>query len=359
MTRRIQHTLLLIFLPLVLRCVDKVELAIPSGELPIIVDGMITDQPGPDTVKLFRGYPADGGYYAPQPIDNAILTITDNTGFVDTMIEVKRGVYVTNLLTGTVGRFYQMSILINDPIKGTTRAVSTQQQLVDAGSIDTIYYEFTSRINTGTGLSENGFNIFINASPNPASSHRMKWKFFGTYTLMTDPASLQLRIPCSAPVCPTMPPACAENCECCTCWYTTSENSPIIATPSILGGSQLTHVFMQYIPINSQTFYERYRVEITQMELSKDVFEFYEAIKRQNENASSIFQPPFSEIEGNISVVNGQEKVMGTFAASTIVKRHIYIPRSAVPYSLASQLLPADCRAVAENATLTMPSYWN
>lgn len=342
-----------------LGCVNKVDLSITSTSFPIIVDGWITNQPGPDTVRLSRGYPADGGYYAPQPVDGAIITITDDTGKVDSLVRIERGTYITQFLNGTVGRFYQLKVLIKDPIKGPTFAISTRQQLVDAGSVDSIYYEFTTRINSRTGLSENGFNVFIDSSLNPSSSRRMKWSFFGTYTVTTNPAAFLIPSNCGDPPCPLIPLPCSDDCLCCVCWYTTFEKSPIISTPSILGGSQLDYVFMQFIPINDQTFFDQYRVEIRQMELSKDVFEFYEAIKNQEVNGNSVFQPPFFKIDGNMSVDSGPEKIIGSFAASTVAKRHIYIPRNAVPYKLSNEILPGDCRGVAANATLTMPSYWN
>src|SRR5262249_16838685 len=133
---------------------------------------------------------------------------------------------------------------------------------------------------------------------------------------------------------------------------------PIVASTELLAGSQLKHIFIQYIPINRFTFFERYRVEIAQMELSEEVFEFYHTIRKQIDNASRVFHPPFFDLKGNVLVQSGQRKIMGTFAASTVARRFIYIPRSAVPHPLATELAPVDCRAVAPNASTSKPYYW-
>jgi Domain of unknown function (DUF4249) len=342
-------------------CVDKVDLSLPASELPIIVDGMVTDQPGPDTVRLTQAYPADGQTHPRTGISGAKMAIADDVGTVDSLIELGNGVYITNALNGVVGRTYQLSILLPDtnqinPVP--TRVVSTPQRLLPAGSVDEVFYELTTRINISTGLSENGFNIFINSTLGPGSSRRMLWRFFGTFTVTTDPSAITIEIPCADPPCQQIPLPCSEDCECCTCWYTTFERAPIVSAPNVLGGSQLNRVFIQYIPINSRTFFERYRVEVSQMELSEEVFEFYQAIRNQADNASNIFQPPFFELEGNLTVQSGSLQVTGTFAASAVARRHIYIPRSAVPYKLSSELEPADCRAIEKNATNTMPPYW-
>lgn len=359
MKKTINHILFL--LPIALGCVDKIDLSLPVDELPIIVDGMITDQPGPDTVRISLGYPANGRYHAPVGVPGAILVVTDDTGFVDSLIDIGGGIYITDQLDGQVGRKYQLSILLIEsgaPATSNTLVTSTPQLLVEAGTIDTIYYEFTSHINTSTGLSEDGFNVFINSSLAPGSSRRIQWHFFGTYKVITDPSQIQIPTDCGDPPCPTQPLPCSEDCMCCTCWYTTQENAPIVSTPNVLGGEQLDRVFMQYIPINSFTFYERYRVEISQMELSEEVFDFYRGIRKQSDNAGSIFQPPFFELRGNLTVQSGPRKVIGTFGASAVAKRHIYILRGDVPYQLSFTLEPADCRAIAPHATLTIPPYW-
>jgi len=362
MNKKIYLKVLMILLPLALSCVDKVDLSLPATELPIIVDGIITDEPGPDTVRLSMAYPADGRFHQPEGYDSAKVWITDNTGLVDTLLEIGQGNYITDQLVGVVGRTYQLSIRLPDIINGVpspTLAVSTPQLLVEAGSIDSIYYEFTTYNNSATGLAENGFNVYLNSTLAPGSSRRLQWEFFGTYKAMTDPAALELPpLPCPNPPCPLRTLECARFCECCTCWYTVQENAPIVSNPKVLGGLRLDRVFIQYIPINRFTFYEQYRVEITQLELSEEVFEFYQAIRKQTDNGNSIFQPPFFELKGNITVQSGQMGVLGTFAASAITKRHIFIPRSAVPYQLTRSVEPADCRAIAENATLNKPAYW-
>ncbi len=340
-------------------CVDKVELTVDPVELPIIVDGLVSTYPGPDTVELTLAYPADGKGHPRTGIEGARMAITEDTGLTDSLTDIGNGYYVTNLLDGDVGRIYQLTIRLKDTVNGGyTYVSSTPQRLLSAGTIDSIYYEFATGTDPDTDLPSNGFNIFLDASVSPSSNRRMLWRFFGTYKTTTDPSQIMITIPCTDPVCPTMPLPCAETCECCTCWYNTYEQAPIVSNPVITGGEQLNHVSIQYIPINSNTFFEKYRVQISQMELSEEVFEFYKAIRRQADNASSIFQPPFFELKGNLSVQSGNIPVIGTFAASAIVKKHIYIPRSAVPFALPTQLQAADCRVIAPHSTNVQPPFW-
>ena len=82
-------------------------------------------------------------------------------------------------------------------------------------------------------------------------------------------------------------------------------------------------ILIAYIKANKFTFNVKYRVEVEQMEVSQPVFEFLEGIRDQVDNASSIFQPPFFELKGNIQVTGGNGKVVGIFSAAAVARKSI------------------------------------
>src|SRR5258708_13442047 len=55
--------------------------------------------------------------------------------------------------------------------------------------------------------------------------------------------------------------------------------------------------------------------------LSKKSFEFFRLIRAQKEGASSLFQPPFGEIKGNVSPVNSTAPVVGLFWATSVDRK--------------------------------------
>ncbi len=334
-------------------CVDKVDLSLPSAELPLIIEGQVTDQAGADTVKITRAYPVDGNFYARQGVEGAQVTISDNAGNVDVLQDISRGYYVTQTLQGVVGRTYQLQVIV-----GGTTFQSTPERMAPAGAIDSIYFEYTTTVNKDKNIEEEGFNIYLNGSVDPSSSRRLRWKYNGTYKIFTNPAAITMMIPCAAPPCPIVPLPCSEGCLCCTCYVHERETSPLVSNPTTLGADQFNRVFMHYIPINSLTFNEKYRVEITQMELSQQVFDFYDAVRKQIDNASSLFQPPFFELKGNMQAVAGGGNAVGIFYAAALTKRHIYIFRSDIPGSFFPTEIIGDCRAVADNSTTEIPPFW-
>ncbi len=341
-----------------LSCVDPVDLSLPAAELPIILEGSVTDNPGSDTIRLTRAYPADGNTYPRVGITGAKMWITDNTGTIDTLIDIGKGTYVTNLLQGVVGRTYTLQGRYPNQNPEIT-FTSTPELMLPAGTIDSIYYELTTKPNEETGIAEDGLNVFIDATVDASSSRRLRWKFNGTYSYQSDPSLIQIPIPCLEPVCPTMPLPCSLDCSCCFCWASEREALPLVTYPSFIGGTSVNRVFVKYIPINGFTFSEKYRVEVIQMELSKPVFDFYSGIRKQMENATSLFQPPFFELDGNVKVLTGETRIIGVFSAAAEVTRAKYIHRLDLPFSVIPTVLAGDCRAIIDHSTNIEPPFWN
>ncbi len=337
-------------------CIDRVDLSLPASEFPIIVDGMITDAPKEDTVKvrISKAFPVDGAYHPVAGVRDVDVVITDNTGasYVLNEDSVKSiGTYWTTALQGTVGRTYKLSL----KTKEGTRFESTPETMLAAGTVDSIYFEVVQRKNKAKDIDEEGFNVYINAKAAPGSSLRMRWKFDGTYQVNTNPAALTTTDPETGVVTPL---ACSAGCLCCTCYVSEKEESPIMANTTFVGASEMSRVFMRYIPINNYTFNQKYHVEITQMEVSQAVYDFYRAVKGQAENASSLFQPPFFELKGNIAPTNNNNLIVGVFSAAAVSKRSIYILRADIGHTIFSEEIIGDCRAVAENSSTTIPPFW-
>lgn len=350
---RINYSRYLFLLLLAPGCVDKADISLDTQQLPIIIEASVTNDPGPDTVEITRAYPADGGFYSRVGISGAVVRIISDAGESDNLTDIGRGFYVTDTLQGAIGRTYQLFLSLPNG-----QYQSTPQRMLPAGTLDEITYEFTSKENSSTGLTEDGFNVFANSTVDPSSSRRLRYKVLGTYKVTTNPELIQIRTDCAAPPCPMETLPCATNCECCFCWVSERETTPKLVDPDFVGGTSITRIPVHYIPINNYTFNERYRVEVTQMELSQDVYEFYEAIRKQMENASSLFQPPFFELRGNVEAINQAPRVVGIFSAVALTRGYIYINRSDVPYDMVSEPIAADCRAVAPNSTNQMPPFW-
>ncbi|MGV3538869.1 MAG: DUF4249 domain-containing protein [Rufibacter sp.] len=93
-------------------CEEVITYDLPEGAPKVVIEGLVTDQPGPYTVRVStsKGYLSQGGTTG---IENAVVTISDNEGFSETLSSKSNGIYQTNLLQGKRGNTYYLKVQLN------------------------------------------------------------------------------------------------------------------------------------------------------------------------------------------------------------------------------------------------------
>lgn len=94
-------------------CEEVIDYDLRTEDSKVVIEGLVTDQPGPYTVKITftKGYLAQGAVPA---LDADLVTITDETaGLVDTLRRTGPGLYQTTpkLGTGQVGHHYRLRVV--------------------------------------------------------------------------------------------------------------------------------------------------------------------------------------------------------------------------------------------------------
>ena len=103
----------LFFILIILSSCDKIiTLPLQNNESKIIIEANITDQPGPYFVRLSRTININEPNIYPV-INNAIVTINDNTGSKDSLVFTNGGIYKTKFLQGIYGRTYFLEVIID------------------------------------------------------------------------------------------------------------------------------------------------------------------------------------------------------------------------------------------------------
>ena len=356
-----------VFMILFGACVDPLVIEVPdSASEEIVVDGFISDEPGPYTVILSRSLGVSENLRNAKPFSAREVSISDNLGNTERLTEVDLGFYQTSAsgIRGIPGRTYQLSIVTRD---GKTYE-SSPQLMAPAGSIDTLYYEFES-IKPLSGPTESGFRIFINSSSPGESEKYFRWKFSGSYQVQTYP---ELRtIPCGQARCPDPPPCSGfivangleqiAPCECCICWVKQLETSPKVSDNQFVSDGKFSRIEVGFVPVTEWTFYSKYLVEVQQLSLSREAFDYWRLVQAQSEGASSLFQPPFGQPRTNIQPTNGGKPVQGIFYASSIAEKRLFITRDDVPVSIPvpSVNIPEACNIAFDFSTSNQPAEWN
>jgi hypothetical protein len=129
-------------------CTKEIDIDLNNSSPQIVIEGNISDEPGPYIVKLSKTVNfSDANNYP--PVAGALVIISDNTGVTDTLTETVSGLYQTHSITGTQGNTYTLKVIAEGK---QYDAVSTMPSKVNLDSIQ-------FNLNTEPGESENTFAV--------------------------------------------------------------------------------------------------------------------------------------------------------------------------------------------------------
>jgi hypothetical protein len=118
-------------------CEQVVELDLNSNVSKVVIEGNVTNQPGPYFVKISKSVLLQD---KTQPtIDNAIVTISDSKGNIETLESIGKGIYKTKSLQGQPGETYTLVAKVGSE---SFTAKSTMPILVSLDSIKVIKNTF-------------------------------------------------------------------------------------------------------------------------------------------------------------------------------------------------------------------------
>ena len=132
-------------------CQKVINVDLNNAAPRIVIEGLITDRPGPYTIKISKS----GSYFNQPvlpPVTGAEVNITDDSGTVDTLKETMPGIYITTKIHGTTGRTYTLKV-ISETQEYT--GISTMYSHV---RIDSVNLTKTESLHFGLGGGTNNVN---------------------------------------------------------------------------------------------------------------------------------------------------------------------------------------------------------
>lgn len=359
-------------------CIDPFNVQLAESETAIVVDGEISDQPGPYSVKLFKTASIQDQYEKIQWISNASVWIIDDLGNEEQLTETEPGRYLTSAsgMTGVVDRSYFVRIHTEEG----GRYESIPEKMLPVGEIKNLYYEFevnenpenTNYINT-----TNGFRVYLDSEVLPAQNGLVRWRWQSTFEMLTYPQfktkpEFQGRTIVIVP----NPPPCSGyirrgnsasqigECTCCVCWIDQFNVAPILPEDGLIEDGLLTKNKIAFIPASRRYFHKKYYIEVQQLSTSQIAYDFWRKVDIQKKSGSDLFQTPPPATIGNIRTLSQNTiKARGIFSATSIKKKNLFINRDEIPYYLPRiDTTRESCLNVYKlkdaNSSTTKPAYW-
>jgi hypothetical protein len=317
-------------------CIDtfKPELTKSDLEYRLVVEGKITNEPGPFRIRLTKS----GSVYTTQdifriePVSGAAVHISDDKGNDFHLLQVAGGWYETidTCLHGEPGVTYTLHITDEDGVQYE----STPEMMIDVQAIDSLFFEEKQRTHIeGDIVTQEGWlDIFLNTRAPAEGIHYLKWEFEETWEFNMPEYIRVGNLGGDSHYCISqtsgavtfntwvnIPP------EQLHCW--TSEVSSTIlvkSTANNLAGDIKRFPLISIGPEDDRLSI-RYSIKVKQYSLEKKIFDYFNILKSLNETNGGIYDKIPSPVYGNIQSISGDKKALGYFFVSAVNTKRIFI----------------------------------
>lgn len=249
-------------------CLEVLELNHDNSDPVLVVEGLITDKPGPYTVRLSTTVSFNLSQRS-NPVEDAIVTISDDLGNQEILNYVENGRYETTSMQGMIGRTYYLDVAYG----GVN--YKSQSTLLPVSAIDTLYSTFEK----ATRFIEGGYYLSIGAkSANPNLVNYFRWKVYEADSLYN------------------------------------GVNDIMVARDDYFEGE---FVFQFGYPFEIGD-----TVKVEMYSLNKDAYDYYQGFVTILQSDGGLFSPPPVNAPSNIS-----ERALGIFQACSVVSEEVIIAK--------------------------------
>lgn len=306
-------------------CVDKFwpELDNDNSQF-LVVDGKISNFPGPYTVKLSYSSSILDTLFIPNTA--ATITILDNQGNQEVLTMVSPGVYKTSPsgIQGIIGHDYKIEIELDNGLIYE----SEYEELLNPIVIEDVHFEKEWRYAQNIlETDQEGLQFYVNSEPSESSKAYFFWEIEETYEYH---APYRIYFMYNGPEnndswIDDVPIKKIRNVDTLYyCWKTQNLKERLIYKVESSNEGNTSNLPIHFVPNNDERLRWGYNILVKQYTISEKLYTFLNYLKKQNENQGGLFTSQPFQIRSNISnIQDPSEEVLGYFkvASGTIGPR--------------------------------------
>lgn len=325
-------------------CIKKIDVPLRNADGQLVVEGWITNDPGPYRIRLSYS----GSYISAAAIPDAsvekqaALSITDDLGNTVSLAHADSGFYQTTnpAFRGTPGRAYTLRITLPDGRKFRSTA-ERMEPVPPVDKVSRIALDDRSSLDRPALL-----KVFIDARDPAGSANYYRWVSYSWSP------RLATGVVCGF--------SCIRGRFC----HQLFESGPVYTfSDAGIDGNFIRGKEVFEAPVYH---FGRHYINIGQQSLSREAYQFWQRYLDQREKTGSILDPLPSPIEGNVvNEDNPDDLALGYFGASAVRHfRFVLVPTFITPVFLdqtASFFIgTGECNLIYRNALVTppFPSGW-
>ncbi len=307
-------------------CLEPFDPEIPdSGTGFLVIDGIITDQPGPYRITISKSSSLIG---ESEPVTGLTdILIQSENGISENLTESGSGIYQTRLLQGEVGDSYRLSFTYQNQ-----QYQSSWETILPSPTIDNIYFQEETRGTTSLGIDLNGLEFFIDNHIDNDNAQYYKYELEETWIFEV-----------SAPILfdylgnDSIEQISRQPVD--VCWKHANSVRINIATTENLTENILSDHPLGFMS-GDQRFTLRYSLLVKQFTINEKEHTFWRSNKESNQELGGLFDRQPAKVSGNITKIDDAgETVLGYFSASGLREERIFVDEDEVSDALKFRLI--------------------
>jgi hypothetical protein len=309
-------------------CREELQFLSKSFESRFVVDGFLSNENPPYTVKLHMSSSIDSSLLL--PVTGCNLSIFDDTGNIENLHESLPGIYQTSVngMKGIVGKQYKLKIITPQGNIYTTEF----QEIKSPVKIDSIYTELDYEYSPSFPNGIPGYQFFIDTETAPNNENYYLWNLIETYEYHTD--FRLYGIFDGSTILINGADTITKYDDLNICWKTENVKEIFTGKTKNLNIAKITKKPLHFVNTTTKKLTYRYSLLLKQYNITKDSYSFWNGIEEQISNENYLFTTQPYNVVGNIkNEIDPNEVIYGNFTVASVDTMRIFVDRPGVTFS--------------------------
>jgi hypothetical protein len=296
-------------------CIHSFAPEIEKYDELMVVDGCITDGPGPYTIKLSKSVKLQE---RPKfnPYTGCKVYVEDELGNEMSAIEHEPGIYQTDSASfrGIVGRKYKLNISTTDGESYESAA----EELLKGIAIQSVNAEVEHKTDPKLILGRDGYQFYVDAETPATASNYLMWRMQCTYKFQSDFLIYSYWENGEHLV---------RNTDTFMICYRTLD----IAEVYLLNTNELKQKEIKRIPIHYEDNYTkaltiRYSLKVSQFTLNEAAYTYWSWVKKMMSEGGDLYTTqPFQVHNNLVNRTHSDKPVLGYFVVAGLSEKRIFV----------------------------------
>jgi len=303
-------------------CKEEFLLDFGDDQKILVVNGSITNEPGPYTINLSLSSKMVNSDM--EPYGGCNVRIIDNKGNSEILTEKSPGEYVSDIngIHGEIGTSYKLVVISSDGKEYET----TFQEMLDPIDIESLYSNLETKEVYDDPLGLKGYQFYVNTKESPKKENYFLWQISESYEYTVDFSLYAFEDYMGFHIVNQDTTSLFDHLN--RCWKTEKVHSIYTAETSSLTSSIINKQKLNFVGADSRRLSIRYSMNLQQFTINEDAYLFWKNIEDQISEENPLYSSQPVNIMGNlINKQNPDETIFGFFTVASVKERRTFVNR--------------------------------